>query len=613
VIRRSFPMTNRCATHDCRSGRRSHQAPGRGQHSGRRVVPWLALLLVTASCTTSPVELAQRCVNRRSTASKQLEACKQAIKVLPDTSPLLLPVARVFAFALDSARSPEALSAYTLLVRTDSNNQFAKVRRAELLADSGSDAEAVEQARSVVNGSADWRLLARVGLLLRRVDSLALCAKAFLRADSLAPSRDSLPGEMLLQYARLLSDFGFYANAVDFAERAARKLPRSSRAMSEHARALQFSGSGQQALSVLLSAPRLLQDSAGFQAVLADVQLGRGRYEEAVRAYRRGIELDPDAFPRGYYNLGRALIYLIRPEEAQAALREGAKRLPSRADIWGLLAYATWYRRDYAGAVAAWERALREDPGYFETQRGDRALWQQSIRLAGDQPPTSLAGESFGPGLRSTASAFFVNEDGLLLTNNHAVAGCDSVTVRTNDGENLRARVRAVDAANDLALLAVEYRPRGTVPLRLAPPIRAGETVVAVGFPLEGVLSSEAKVTSGAVNSLAGIHNDSRLFQVSAPVQPGNSGGPLLDVFGNIIGVVVARLDAIELLRQTGELPENVNFAIKSSVAQTFLEANDVRVSTHTSSSRRDQTEIAAMGTRIAALIRCYGGTRTTR
>ena len=100
--------------------------------------------------------------------------------------------------------------------------------------------------------------------------------------------------------------------------------------------------------------------------------------------------------------------------------------------------------------------------------------------------------------------------------------------------------------------------------------------MVAVGFPLPGLLASEANVTTGTVSALAGVGNDTRLLQMTVPVQPGNSGGPLLDLQGRVVGIVVGKLDALQVASVTGDIPQNVNFAIKAGVAQSFLAASGV-------------------------------------
>src|SRR5262249_57418929 len=105
-------------------------------------------------------------------------------------------------------------------------------------------------------------------------------------------------------------------------------------------------------------------------------------------------------------------------------------------------------------------------------------------------------------------------------------------------------------------------------------PPRLGESIAIFGFPLTGLLSSSGNFTTGSVAAVTGLSDDSRMVQISAPVQPGNSGGPLIDKYGNVIGVIVAKLNAIGVASVTNDIPQNVNFAIKSPLATHFLASN---------------------------------------
>jgi len=177
--------------------------------------------------------------------------------------------------------------------------------------------------------------------------------------------------------------------------------------------------------------------------------------------------------------------------------------------------------------------------------------------------------------LEGTGTGFAVGEDGQIVTNHHVVADCAEVRIRPPGQEAQAEAVVVRDPRNDLALL------RGPVRLPVAAirddgGIRAGDSVVAVGFPLPGLLASEANVTTGTVSALAGIDNDTRFLQITVPIQPGNSGGPLLDLAGRVVGVVVGKLDALQVASLTGDIPQNVNFAIKASVVRTFLQASGV-------------------------------------
>jgi hypothetical protein len=97
-----------------------------------------------------------------------------------------------------------------------------------------------------------------------------------------------------------------------------------------------------------------------------------------------------------------------------------------------------------------------------------------------------------------------------------------------------------------------------------------------LGYPLSGLLASTANLSVGNVSALAGLGDDSRYLQISAPVQPGNSGGPLLDASGHLIGIVTSKLNAARVARITGDIPQNVNFALKAEVARSFLDSKGI-------------------------------------
>ena len=113
-------------------------------------------------------------------------------------------------------------------------------------------------------------------------------------------------------------------------------------------------------------------------------------------------------------------------------------------------------------------------------------------------------------------------------------------------------------------------------------------------------------MTTGNVSALAGIQNDSRFIQISAPVQPGNSGGPLLDSSGNVAGVVVSKLDAMKFARLTGDIPQNVNFAVLLFTLKAFLEANAVDYQTAPSAKPLSTADVAEIGKRFTVLVECY-------
>ena len=174
-----------------------------------------------------------------------------------------------------------------------------------------------------------------------------------------------------------------------------------------------------------------------------------------------------------------------------------------------------------------------------------------------------------------TGSGVVIGDHGEVLTNAHVVKACTQINVRSSAGDSATAQLIASDEKNDLAV--VRTRPLSSVAIfRDGKPVRAGDTIVVLGYPLAGVLATTANLTVGNVSALAGLGDDSRYLQISAPVQPGNSGGPLLDGSGHLVGIVTAKLDAALVARFTGDIPQNVNFALKAEVARTFLDSNGI-------------------------------------
>ncbi len=202
----------------------------------------------------------------------------------------------------------------------------------------------------------------------------------------------------------------------------------------------------------------------------------------------------------------------------------------------------------------------------------------------------------------------FVVADGRVLTNNHVVAECGRLLVRNAGGRRLPGRISATDRRRDLAVIAVPAEVGPALSFRDAPAVRRGEGVVTYGFPLSGLLSSEPTLTTGNINALAGLRDNPNHFQISAPVQPGNSGGPLLDSQANVIGVVVSKLNAARIAELTGgDIPQNVNFAVKGTEALAFLRANGVQPRTAGSAGTDKRAfEIGDIANASTVAIQCF-------
>ena len=227
--------------------------------------------------------------------------------------------------------------------------------------------------------------------------------------------------------------------------------------------------------------------------------------------------------------------------------------------------------------------------------------------LAPDGAPSDRLPKGGDGGRRVVSSGTgFVVAAGRVLTNDHVVQGCAEVRVRAANGRGMAATLAASDRNRDLALLAVQGDAGPPLPFRSGPELRRGEDVVTYGFPLAGLLSSGPTLTTGEVSALSGLRDDPKQFQISAPVQPGNSGGPLLDRGGNVVGVVVSKLNARTVARRTGDIPQNVNFAIKAAEALDFLRSNGVQPRlAHGAGQPRPAAEVGEVAHASTVFLRC--------
>ncbi|MBM3591224.1 MAG: trypsin-like peptidase domain-containing protein [Alphaproteobacteria bacterium] len=242
-----------------------------------------------------------------------------------------------------------------------------------------------------------------------------------------------------------------------------------------------------------------------------------------------------------------------------------------RAFLLGLIGLAF-------GAVAfAQKPAPAPSPGAALPTEKPPPLPRQGAgaELPRDKPPPLAPGERAARRAVSSGTGFVVAAS-RIMTNHHVIDGCAEVAARLPNGQEIPTRVLASDATRDLALLSTEADAGPILPFRGAGSYRRGEGVVTYGFPLAGLLSSGPTLTTGEISALAGLADNPRHLQISAPVQPGNSGGPLLDMRGQVVGVVVSKLNAGQVARQTGDIPQNVNFAVKHTEALEFLREQNV-------------------------------------
>jgi S1-C subfamily serine protease len=224
------------------------------------------------------------------------------------------------------------------------------------------------------------------------------------------------------------------------------------------------------------------------------------------------------------------------------------------------------------------------------------------IKSAISKAPRSTPTPDSDRQLLSTGTGFLINKN-FIATADHVLRMndrgdvCNSVSVMYRHDE-YQTTIADLDPANDIGLLKLSKPISSIAKIRNDPDLRLGETAINYGFPLTGELSTSAKITSGAVNSLAGYNNNSAFIQYDAASQFGNSGGPVLDASGNVIGVVSAKLDDAE--------NQLVNFATKSTILEGFLKANKVPFEKADLTEKLELPDIAEKAETFTVLVGCW-------
>ena len=304
---------------------------------------------------------------------------------------------------------------------------------------------------------------------------------------------------------------------------------------------------------------------------------------EAVKWNRKAAE---QGNAGSQFNLGRMYFngYGVSQDYAEAVkwVRKAANQGLTVAQIFlgGIYEQGAGVPQDYVeaykwfilAAAQGAESAAQNRDALFSFMTQEQIAEAQQLAREFTSRKESGSNNSTSPANpTATGTGFFITDDGYLISNYHVVKDATKVRLVTNTG-TIAAKVVRVDAANDLALLKANGR---FAPLPISPSRTAqlGSTVATIGFPDIGLQGFSPKLAKGEIASLSGAQDDPRYFQISVPVQPGNSGGALVDAHGNVVGIVSAKLSTRAALAASGALPENVNYAVKSSFLLGFLES----------------------------------------
>tara|TARA_R110000851_G_scaffold109544_1_gene231922 strand:+ start:6108 stop:7409 length:1302 start_codon:yes stop_codon:yes gene_type:complete len=298
----------------------------------------------------------------------------------------------------------------------------------------------------------------------------------------------------------------------------------------------------------------------------------RGFYTDAAKAYLVGYQRYPKSQkgPINLLKLGITLIYIGEWDQG-CKMIDGVKKQYNRASQSILQKAKLEYKKmcrdsnkkdkwvkekgtiDFDDKVA--EKPKKQEPKKQEPKK------QEPKKKTPDPDDNKIVAASSGTG-------FYVSNTGHIISNHHVVEGCNTVKL-TFKGKEVSADVLVVDKMNDLAILKANLTPSKIYSVA-AEDASLLEDIIIAGYPLGKKVSAAIKTSKGSITALAGYGDNYSEFQTDAALNQGNSGGPIMDQKGNVVGVAVANYG-----KQSGV--ESFNFGIKSSTLKTFASANGLK------------------------------------
>lgn len=425
------------------------------------------------------------------------------------------------------------------------------------------DSEQLERAVTTLKAieTTDRKITAHIDLLLGRIYlGIGKPAKALDFFEHAAYSTmDDAAAFLGMAEARLA--LGNLTQARAHARSALRSDPDLVRAALVLARADDRSGKVTEARRRLNKLAGERPESEDVAVTRAEFLFQRGNEREAIKGLNRFTRLFPGQ-PAALDTLGRYLWATGNQSAALQARTDSAK------------AYIQAGNDFRAEAIIAWIQAHDRSEHYIRQLRTSGAPGDYTPSPghapSPSLPPTQLTRPEplpIPPGASySQGTGFIVGDGRHIVTNRHVIEGTTHVVVRNGTGQVRHARIISIGKEDDLAVLELKtpFPPESAVPIEAMGDPRPGRAAIVMGFPLAGLLGEEMpSLTEGIVSKTAGFGDDPTMFQLTAKMNKGNSGGPVFDDRGNLIGVAVAKLNVKKIMEKSDFLPEDVNLAIK--------------------------------------------------
>jgi serine protease Do len=482
-------------------------------------------------------------------------------------------------------------------------------------APNGSAVAAENAAKSPQNRGSEAQLAYASGLI---DDGLFDAALQSLR--SLPLGTDAQVGEAFLEMVKLYGALGNTSKAHDLVEQAQALLPEDHpRLRLEQARLHLMVGNLAHARQILAGLRASAQKSTALQEDVVVLQakghLAVGGLEVAQKALRAGPSGE-----RLVLEEAKLLAAQRELKQAKELLEAHTAREPNAARVWLKLADIAKALGDQPASMAALDRASK-----LFTQAQDSARLREVARLrANAQPPSTrpagrlatpqqvqppqptpkqlppavVAEPSLPQGAKplmppivarpstqeieqvplvarpfpfpptveiTTGSGFVIDGGRRVITNKHVIEGVSEIYVRNSLGDMSRAKVERTSKKDDLAVLVLDsaFPSKRSVSTEQFAPAKAGASIAVIGFPMTDILGSVTpSITNGIVTKETGMQDAPEMFQLSAKMNKGNSGGAVVDSRGRVVGVAMGKLDTVKIMQGGGFLPEDINFAI---------------------------------------------------